>query len=180
MLLRQPNNGPIVKGTADGQALVWNATLQEWFPGTPAAQGGLLHSVQSFTNGDGVTFSAGDTKDIIAQQSITLVGNAIRVSYKCVVDLTLGSGKGAELDVQFLVSGLAFDVFDTQAVADPTAGGASGDVFKQTLCATVWLTGLTPGATFPVKLQGVCGASVGQVTAVEGPNLILQIEDWTL
>lgn len=33
MLLRQPNNGPIVKGTNDGDTLVWDATRSEWFPG---------------------------------------------------------------------------------------------------------------------------------------------------
>lgn len=39
MLLRQANSGQVVRGNADGDALLWNAAAAEWFPGTA---GGLL------------------------------------------------------------------------------------------------------------------------------------------
>ena len=42
MLLRQSNNGPITLGVNDGDALVWNATLGEWFPGTAGAPGSVV------------------------------------------------------------------------------------------------------------------------------------------
>jgi len=134
--------------------------------------GGVLNSVGGNISGGSVLPE--NTTGILlgggGSGGITLIGNALRVTYKASCALTTGAGG----------VGVTFDVLvDDVAVA---GGMLNTRLFGATFSAVVgtsfMLGGLTPG-DHTVRLQFTTDNQSGQGVTVDA-GAFLQLEDWTL
>lgn len=71
MILRTSPSGPLLEGTANGQALVWDATLREWFPGGGQFVHDVVYNVPLIAAGSAITITL-NVADVLIGDSIVV------------------------------------------------------------------------------------------------------------
>lgn len=185
MLLRQPNNGPIIRGTTDGDALVWDATAGEWFP----------RPLPGFAKFNGVHFLTGPEVDfvgtglpvvapILTLPPFNIVGNTLVLSYKAQCNmLSGGAGGQADMVLDLLLNTIAIPAWQSR-YSDLNLRAAPSVNTVATLCLPAsMLGGITPGGNIALVLRGTFTGDAGppaNEVDVLTDGLFLQAEDWTL
>lgn len=185
MILRQANSGAIVRGTTDGDALLWDAGAGEWLPGAVARSASKFNA-SHFITGPEVDFigtGAPVVQPILTLPPFTLVGNALVIAYKAQCNLQLPIGVSGDFLLDVLLDTLAIPAMQSRfADLNEPATPEANFVSTLTLPGLV-LTGLTPGATVALVLQGTWTGDAGPPAAeldVLTDGLWLQAQDWTL
>jgi hypothetical protein len=77
MLLREATSGTIVRGTKDGQALVWDATTDQWHPGDVVPGGGVAHVFGDIVdNTDPSNPVVDGVRQVVAGAGVSVTGTA--------------------------------------------------------------------------------------------------------
>ena len=153
MLLRQPNNGPIVQGVNDGDALIWNATLAEWFPGTAGAPGSVV-SIGGDQSAAQDNVLSGDTAVLVTNAFAPFDADTpVRLFFTTAVKLENSAEVGGQVSAWFDV------VLDDNPLPIPTGCIVVGDATNFDPIVTAAFSGffIIPAGEHTVKVRCTAG-----------------------